>query len=68
MFSGAFVESFSYATGGTSGTYNHDDSSFVDQLISVVIVTSYSIYKFLTYETNNSSIWRRNAKNENQSE
>ena len=65
VFSGALGEAGAKTTGGT---YNHDDTSFVDQLISVVIITSYSIYKFLTYETNNSSIWRRDAKDENQSE
>ena len=67
VFSGALGEAGAEATGAV-GTYNHDDSSFVDQLISVVIITSYCIYKFLTYETNNSSIWRRDAKDENQSE
>ena len=65
MFSGALGESF--ALRGT-GTYNHDDSSYLDQSISVAIITSYSIYKFLTYERNDSSIWRRDAKDENESE
>ena len=49
-------------------TYNHPDGSLVDQLTSVVIIITYSVYKFVTYETNDWSIWKKNSEIDDQSE
>lgn len=65
LFSGTFGEGFAR---GYGETYNHPDGSLIDQLTSVVIIITYSVYKFVTYETNDWSIWKKNSEIDDQSE